>query len=140
MSSTINQNSISINSTPDKVWEVLTTNEGITQCLPSIKVFSEWKLGSNVEYTCYSPDGSIMQWGGKEIIWKGKIVEFEINKIYSVDYNGSGELTKETYELKTENETVKLTFTQECVNEKIAQGYEAGNAFTLQAIKKYLEK
>ena len=140
MPSTINQYTISINSTLDKVWEVLTTNGGITKFLPSIKVLSEWKLGSNVEYTCYSPDGSVMLWDDKEMIWKGKIVEFDVNKTYSVDYNGSGGLVKETYELKTENDTVKLTFTQECVNEKIAQGYEAGNAFTLQAIKKYLEK
>ena len=140
MPNTVNHSSITINTSPEKVWEVLTTSEGITKCLPSIKVLSEWKLGSNVEYTCYSPDGSIMIWNDKQMIWNGEITEFETNKIYSVEYNGSGGIIKETYSLENQNSEIKLNFMQECIDEQTARNYIEGNEFTLSAIKKYLEK
>jgi uncharacterized protein YndB with AHSA1/START domain len=140
MSNTINQNSIIIKSPPDRVWKTLTADEGITNCLPSIKVASDWKIGSKVEYACYNPDGSIMIWNDQEMIWRGIIAVLETNKVYTVEYNGSNGLIKETYSLETDNDNVKLTFTQECVDEASANGYKDGNQFTLQAIKEYLEK
>ncbi len=54
MDNVINQSSITIKTTPKRVWDTLTTNEGITRCMPSIKVISDWKIGSDVEYTCYN--------------------------------------------------------------------------------------
>lgn len=140
MSNTTNQNSIIIKSSPDRVWEILTTNDGITNCMQNIKVASDWTIGSKVEYTCYNPDGTIMVWKDQEMIWKGIIAELESNKVYTVQYNDSNGLIKETYLLETETDGVKLTFTQECVDEAAANGYKEGNQFTLQAIKEYLEK
>jgi uncharacterized protein YndB with AHSA1/START domain len=141
MSNTINNHNISIKSPVDKVWEALTTSEGVTNCLPNIKVVSNWVLGSEITYTCYEADGiTITEWNNKKMIWEGVITELTPNKVYSVEYSGSGGIIKETYTLQSDNDSTELNFTQECVDEETAKAYKEGNEFTQQAIKEYLEK
>ena len=140
MPNTINNHNITINVPVEKVWEVLTTSNGITKYLPNIKVVSDWKIGSSVVYTCYEDEGNtITTWNNQEMVWNGIITELETNKIYSVDYNGSCGIIKETYTLKSQEGSTDLSFYQECVDEEIAKGYNKGNGYTQLAIKKYFE-
>lgn len=143
MKNIINKNTIVIASTPTKVWEAITKDQELSKYMDNnMKVISDWKIGSDIEYRCYNPDGSILVWNNKEMVWKGKIVQFEINKVLSIDYNGSAYIIKEVFEIKKLNdESVKLTLIkEEAIDETAAQYSRANNEFMLQLIKKYCEK
>jgi uncharacterized protein YndB with AHSA1/START domain len=137
----INETEITIKARAEKVWKAITTSQGVESYLPGMKVVSSWNVGSEVEYTCYNKDGSIMMWNDNEMIWKGVITELAPNKRYVVEYNGSTGIEKEIYELSEENDgTTKLIFVQTATTPEVAKNYEDGNQESLQLLKNYLEK
>jgi uncharacterized protein YndB with AHSA1/START domain len=124
-----------------KVWNAITTSQGVESYLPGMKVVSSWNAGSEVEYTCYNKDGSIMMWNDNEMIWKGVIIELTPTKRYVVEYSGSTGIEKEIYELSEQNDgTTKLIFVQTASAPEITKSYENGNQESLQLLKNYLEK
>lgn len=141
MSNNTNIHSININSSIEKVWKAITKTQELSKYMTNIKVESNWNLDDDIKYTCYADDGAIMIWNGQEMVWEGKIVEFNINKILAVEYNGSGGIIKEKYELSLDSDgRVYLYFEQIAIDQQTAKNYVEGNDYTLQSIKKYLEK
>ena len=142
MSSQINSNSITINSSAQKVWFALTNSNVVNKYLPNVKVVSSWELGSRIVYTCYDKDGEVYQWNGKPMIWSGEITAWEINKTLEIDYTDQSQgVTSESYILKSiDDNTTELTFTQTLVSQEMANSYKDGNQYTLDALKKYCEQ
>lgn len=134
-------NSITINSSAQKVWFALTNSDEVNKYLPSVKVVSDWELGSSIVYTCYNKNGEVYQWNGKPMIWSGKIETWEINKIFGTIYTDQSQgVISESYILKVINDnTTELTFMQTLVSQEMANSYKDGNQYTLNALKKYLD-
>jgi uncharacterized protein YndB with AHSA1/START domain len=141
MSESTNNYETIIKANVDKVWSVITTSEEWESYMKNMKIVSEWKVGESIVFTCYNPDGSVMLWNDKEMIWRGVIAEKVANSRFVVDYDGSSGIKKETYEVEEiDPNTTKLTFIQVANDIETAKDYDEGNKETLQNMKNYLEK
>jgi uncharacterized protein YndB with AHSA1/START domain len=136
-----NKLTIRVNSTSEKVWHSLTNSDEISKYMKSIKVVSDWHVGSNIEYTHYDKNGEITQWNGVKMLWKGIIKEFVPNNFFIVDYSGSPTgITEEKYTLEELNENqTKVTFEQSSTTDEIANSYKEGNQYSLNVLKEYSE-
>jgi uncharacterized protein YndB with AHSA1/START domain len=124
-----------------KVWNTITTSEEWEHYMNNMKIVSDWKVGESIVFTCYNPDGSVMLWNDREMIWRGVIAEKVTNSRFVVDYDGSAGIKKETYEIeKIDEQTTKVTFIQVANDPETASGYDEGNKETLKLLKDYLEK
>jgi uncharacterized protein YndB with AHSA1/START domain len=141
MSLSTNNNEIKIKASVNKVWSAITTSKELESYMTNMKIISNWKVDSDIVYTCYYPDGSVMLWNDKEMIWKGVITEMVTNSRFVVEYDGSAGIKKETYEIEEiDTNTTKVVFTQEANDPETAKGYDEGNRETLKLMKEYLEK
>jgi uncharacterized protein YndB with AHSA1/START domain len=134
-----NNHSITINSPVEKVWFALTNSDELPKYLPPMKVVSDWKEGSTVIYTHYEKDWSITVWNNAQMVWSGMIEKLETNSIFTVKYDGSTGVLKETYLLNSSENGTKLDFIQELTSQEVADNYIEGNEYTLKALKAYLE-
>ncbi len=82
----------------EKVWHAITNSDELTKIMKDIKVVSNWKEGSDIRYTCYDKDGSIMEWNNMKMIWKGSIEVLDENREFTCVYPSSeAGLIKESY-------------------------------------------
>lgn len=54
----------------DAVWLALTNSNEISQYMKNIQVVSDWRVHTDIEYTCYNDDGTIMEWNNMKMVWK----------------------------------------------------------------------
>jgi uncharacterized protein YndB with AHSA1/START domain len=138
---TTNTFTITINSTPQKIWHNLTNSDQVSKYMKGMKVVSHWQVGSHIEYTCFDDNGNIVEWNGTKMIWKGIVKEFIPNTMFVVDYSGSPTgITQEKYTLEKLSETqTRVTFEQSATTAEIADGYKEGNQYALNTLKEYSE-
>ncbi len=151
---TTNRYDITINAPIDTVWRALTTSDGTKAWMKDVLVETDWQEGSGIVYTCYGEDGKVMQWEGKEMIWKGTIATLNppAESIGASIGESTGEFTcmypgavtgleKETYMLESVDDgTTKVCFTQDCNSQQVADSYREGSQEILDMLKAYLEK
>ena len=137
-----NKFEIEINASIDKVWLALTNTDEFGKWMKSIKIQTDWKQGSEITYTCYDENGTVVKWDGMDMIWQGSIKTIEENKEFTCIYpSKSTGLELESFILeKLEDNKTKLTQIQLLISEAIADGYKEGTAHTLNFLKNHLEK
>ena len=137
-----NNYEIVIHAPVEKVWSALTDSGEIAKYMKNVKVISDWKQGSDIEYTCYNTDGSIMEWNNMKMIWKGSIEIYDENKEFTCVYpNSESGLTKESYFLeKIDQNTTTVVLIQHTISQKIADDYRDGSTEMMDMFKIYLEK
>jgi uncharacterized protein YndB with AHSA1/START domain len=133
---------ITIKTNVQNVWKAMTDCETLSKYLGDMKVKSNWQQGSEIVYTHYDADGSVTIWKGMEMIWKGIIESFEPNKQFRVRYlDANTGLVSETYTLQElDANTTQVNFEQIALSAEIAENHKEGNEYTLNAMKKFLEK
>lgn len=105
--------SVSVNATPLKVWEALTTPELIKKYLMGTTVSSEWKEGSAIEYNG--------EYEGRSYRDIGKIIKLEPEKTFQSTYfsSMSGKADKPenyklvTYKISEEDNQTVVTVSQD---------------------------
>lgn len=137
-----NKYDISINAPIDTVWQALTTSDGTKAWMKDVIVETDWQEGSEIVYTCYDQEGKVMQWEGKEMIWKGIITTLDPPTEFTCIYPGATTgLEKETYMLESANDaTTRVHFTQDCNSQEVADSYQEGSQEVLDMLKSYLEE
>ncbi|WP_438028692.1 SRPBCC family protein [Sorangium sp. So ce233] len=122
-----------IASTPEKVWEALTTGEFTRQYWGGRTIQSEWKPGSAVKHI--KEDGSFD--------WEGEVLAAERPKLLSYTFgNVLGERpSRVTFELALFGAHVKLTLTHDQFDEgsKVLPAISNGWPAILSSMKSLLE-
>ena len=131
-----------INAPVQSVWFALTHSQEIESYMKNIKVISDWHQGASIEYTCYEQNGSIMEWEGMAMIWKGVIEVLDENKEFTCLYPDTETgLVKERYLLQViDANTTNLIFEQYTITAEMGQKYKDGTQETLKLLKSFLEK
>lgn len=133
--------SITINTTPQKVWAALTSPDLVKQYMFGAEVVSDWQKGSPLIYK-----GT---WEGRPFEDKGTILEIEPGKLLKTTYFSalSGLEDKPenyntvTYELAEKNGGTELTVSQDNLANQEQADHTAKNWETvLGTIKTILEK
>lgn len=131
----IASSNINIQSTPEKVWDVLTNPVKIKEYLFGTEVITDWKVGSSIIFQG--------EYDGQQYKDKGNIIENKKNELLKYDYwsGFSGlEDKPENYSLVTykienlDDNSVNFTWHQ--------QGFssEEGKCHTEEGLKAMLEK
>jgi len=131
----IASSSINIQSTPEKVWFVLTNPEKIKEYLFGTEVLTDWKTGSSIVFQG--------KYDGQQYKDKGNVIENTKNKLLKYDYwSGFSGLEDKpenyalvTYKIeKLDGNSVNFTWHQ--------QGFssEEGKCHTEQGLQSMLEK
>lgn len=126
---------INIQSTPEKVWNVLTNPENIKEYLFGTEVLTDWNIGSSIIFQG--------EYDGQQYKDKGNVIESKKNELLKYDYwsGFSGlEDKPENYSLvtykieKLNDNSVNFTWHQ--------QGFssEEGKCHTEQGLQSMLEK
>lgn len=126
---------INIQSTPEKIWAVLTKPENIKEYLFGTEVLTDWKIGNPIVFQG--------EYNGQKYEDKGNVIENTKNKLLKYDYwsGFSGMEDKPenysfvTYKIEKLNDnSVKFTWHQ--------QGFssEEGKCHTEQGLQSMLEK
>jgi len=126
---------INIQSTPEKVWYVLTNPENIKEYLFGTEVLTDWKIGSSIVFQG--------EYNGQQYKDKGNVIENKKNELLKYDYwsGFSGlEDKPENYSLVTYR-IVKLDDSSVNFNWR-QQGFssEEGQKHTEQGLNGMLEK
>lgn len=140
--SLIAQASITINASPAKVWEALTSPDMIKQYLFGTQAISDWKVGSSITYKGV--------WEGKHYEDKGMVLEVIPEKLLVSTYWSSmsgvpdipENYKKVTYELTPAEEgATTLTVTQDNnVTEESKAHSESNWKMVLDGLKKVVEE
>ena len=131
--------SITINATPEKVWEALTSPEKTKQYFFRCEVHSDWKPGSPIVFTGESSPGQKTE-------LKGQIVQVHPLRLLKYTLNHSAEpgYSTVTDVLKYENGRTTLTISDDVGDTPgIADRYkksEQGWDMVLNGLKELLEK
>lgn len=131
----IASSNINIQSTPEKVWDVLTNPVKIKEYLFGTEVITDWKIGSSIIFQG--------EYDGQQYKDKGNVIENKKNELLKYDYwsGFSGlEDNPENYSLVTykienlDDNSVNFTWHQ--------QGFssEEGKCHTEEGLKAMLEK
>lgn len=131
----IASSNINIQSTPEKVWDVLTNPVKIKEYLFGTEVITDWKIGSSIIFQG--------EYDGQQYKDKGTVIENKKNELLKYDYwsGFSGlEDNPENYSLVTykienlDDNSVNFTWHQ--------QGFssEEGKCHTEEGLKAMLEK
>lgn len=131
----IASSNINIQSTPEKIWDVLTKPENIKEYLFGTEVLTDWKIGNPIVFQG--------EYNGQKYEDKGNVIENTRNKLLKYDYwsGFSGMEDKPenysfvTYKIEKLNDnSVKFTWHQ--------QGFssEEGKCHTEQGLQSMLEK
>jgi Activator of Hsp90 ATPase homolog 1-like protein len=135
------QYSITIKAPIHKVWEAITTTEIAQQWTGSV-IKTDWKVGSQVDYTCYNEDCSIMIYEGRTMKWIGTIAVLEEDSRYLIIYPEGAEHCSidEEYSMeKIDEQTTILHFTSNFTNQEIADDYAKGVVGLFKDLQKMLE-
>jgi len=134
--------STTIDTTPEKVWQALTTPEIVKQYMFGAEVVSDWQKDSPIMYKG--------EWEGKPYEDKGTILAIEPNKLLKATYfsalSGLEDKAENynivTYELLSEVDgATKLIVTQtNNPTQEAANRAEKNWSMTLDTIKSLLEK
>lgn len=138
----IASSNINIQSTPKKVWEVLTQPENIKEYLLGTEVLTDWKIGNPIVFQG--------EYNGQKYEDKGNVIENTKNKLLKYDY-GSGFSGLEdkpenysfvTYKIEKLNDnSVKFTWHQQGFSSEEGQKHtENGLKAMLEKIKELSEK
>jgi uncharacterized protein YndB with AHSA1/START domain len=131
---------IEINASAAKVWDALTNPAIIKQYLFGTEVVTDWKVGSEIVF-----QGS---WEGKAYKDKGKIMKFDVEKVFQYTYwsGFSGLEDKEenyslvTFEVNGDDIKTSLTLSQQgFANEQAKEHSEKSWDGVLQKIKELVE-
>mgnify|MGYP006104631561 CR=1 FL=1 len=133
--SLIAQSSIQINTTPEKIWDVMTNPEKIKAYLFGTNVKTDWKVESPIVFQG--------EYQGQQYTDKGNVIESNPNKLLKYNYwSGFSGLEDQpenysvvTYKIEpTGNESFELTWNQ--------QGFssEEGKCHTEEGLKTMLEQ
>jgi len=131
----IASSNINIQSTPEKVWDVLTNPEKIKEYLFGTEVLTDWNIGSLIVFQG--------EYNGQQYKDKGNVIENTKNELLKYDYwSGFSGLEDEpenyslvTYKIENlDNSSVNFTWHQ--------QGFssEEGKCHTEQGLQSMLEK
>jgi uncharacterized protein YndB with AHSA1/START domain len=135
------QYSITIKAPIHKVWGAVTTTELAQQWTGSV-IKTDWKVGSQVDYTCYNEDGSVMVYEGRKMQWIGTIAVLEEDSRYLIIYPDGAQHCSidEEYSLEKvdENNTI-LHFVSNFTNQEIADDYAKGVVGLFKDLQKMLE-
>ena len=129
---------VHIRTTPEKLWEAITSPEFTRQYFHGSDVVTDWKVGSKIEYLVPSKDGA------KQTAITGKVLEFTPHRrlahTFSFPSNGD-DPTKVTYELEPIGDMVKLTMTHEGFTGETEtyRGISTGWAPVFDGLKSLLE-
>jgi uncharacterized protein YndB with AHSA1/START domain len=131
-----------IASTPQKVWEALTSGDATRQYFFGRRVESSWKVESDIIF--WTPQGE------KDIV--GEILEIEPGRRLSYTFEGPGDthkrdrLTRATFTLKAMGPMTKLSLVHDNLipadlepNPDVFQGLNNGWPAILSNLKTYLE-
>ena len=133
--------SITVNASPERVWEALTTPEDIKQYLFGTDAKSDWKEGSSVTYTG--------EWEGKKYEDKGTVIKSIPNQLLHTTYYSSmsGKEDKPEnyadviYRIETAGGQTILTITQSNNADEKSRDHSQENwGIVLQGLKKVVEK
>jgi uncharacterized protein YndB with AHSA1/START domain len=132
---------VTIQAPVSKVWEALTSPEIIREYFFGAEAFSDWKVGSPLEFKGV--------WEGKEYIDKGVILRSEPEKLFQYTYlsafSGLDDIPENyaniTYELYEEDGATTLTVRQEnLASEDDREKMDANWKIVLNNLKQILEK
>ncbi|MGV3632328.1 MAG: SRPBCC family protein [Bacteroidota bacterium] len=135
------QKNISINAQTTRVWDMLTNPDRIREWLYGTNTTTDWKVGSPIRFS-----GS---WDGKEYEDKGRILQFEPEKILEYSYwSGFSGLPDEpenysivTFELMPINTGTDLSLTQRnFATAEMCEHSDKNWEQTLKLMKELLEK
>jgi uncharacterized protein YndB with AHSA1/START domain len=135
------QYSITIKAPINKVWEAITTTELAQQWTGSV-IKTDWKVGSEVNYSCYNEDGSVMIYQGRSMQWIGTIAILEQDSKYLIVYPLGAQHCSidEEYSLeKVDEQTTILHFVSNFTNQDIADDYTKGVDGLFKGLQKMLE-
>ena len=123
--------SISISTTPTKIWETITNPELVKQWMFGAEVESDWQKGGTLIYKG--------EWNGTPFEDHATIVDIEPEKLLKATYSKNNNTV--TYEITTESDNqTKLTITQDNnPTQEEADKMTENWGMTLEAIKKLLE-
>ncbi|MEQ1666582.1 MAG: SRPBCC domain-containing protein [Bdellovibrionales bacterium] len=119
---------IKISAPVQTVWCAISTTEGVESWGGSLKIDSNWELGSPIVITCYDDKGEIVEHDGGKMIFNGIIEVKNENKEITFSYTGKAAgLEKERYVLEeVDANTTRVSFTQTYNSEEKAKdGMEA---------------
>lgn len=138
----IDSSNINIQSTPEKIWDVLTKPENIKEYLFGTEVLTDWKIGNPIVFQG--------EYNGQKYEDKGNVIENTRNKLLKYDYwsGFSGMEDKPenysfvTYKIEKLNKnSVKFTWHQQGFSNKEGQKHtENGLKVILEKIKEIAEK
>ncbi|MYL32593.1 hypothetical protein GLW08_16760 [Pontibacillus yanchengensis] len=98
--------------TPEKLWDALTSSNSTSEYFFGREVQSNWKEGSNVQFLTQSGELDV----------EGKVLQFEINELLSYTWHHVDDIEREeplvvTFKLRKMNEVVKLTLIHKNLND-----------------------
>jgi|SRR5699024_606234 len=138
----ITVSSIKINSSPEKVWKILTDTKDIEKYLFGTKIKTNWKVGSPILFQG--------EYDGQKYIDKGDVIENKENELLRYNYWSSFSGLEDkpenysliTYKIEKLNEnSVKLIWHQQGFsNEKAQEHTEKSLGGILEIIKELAEK
>lgn len=142
MNTNINNFETIINATIESVWNAIATTEGLAAWAPTIRVETDWQVGSPVTYTCFDEKGEIVEWEGKKMVWSGMIETLDKPNVYTCVYPESETgIERETYTLELIDEnTSRVTLDQTCTTPEVAEKYKLGTQEMMDMMKKFLEE
>ena len=131
---------VSVNATPQKVWDALTQPQLIKQYLFGTEVSTDWRVGSPITYSGV--------WEGKSYQDKGRILEVlpgrRLVSTYWSGMSGKPDLPENyqtvRYELSPEGSGTRLTVTQDNNASQADADHSAQNwQMVLDGLKKLVE-
>jgi len=74
----IHETDITINASPEKVFDALTNPEQMKRWQYGREVFTNWKVGSPIRFEAHSEDGVLKQWGTVLDIRQNELVKYNL--------------------------------------------------------------
>ncbi len=134
------KSSITVQATPEQVWEALTNPVMVKQYLFGTDMETDWKEGSPITYSGV--------WEGKPYQDKGTVLKVVPNKLIETSYWSAAfgpdtpeNRKKVSYEITPEGEQTKLTIRQDNNSDEKSKEASEGNwSMVLDSLKKLVEK
>jgi uncharacterized protein YndB with AHSA1/START domain len=116
---------------PDKVWETLTSREGMKAYMMGAEVTTDWNVGSPI-----TMQG---EYGGKSFKDTGEVRSFEPARKLAYTHRSGGDPAKEhlvTFELKPQGQATEVVVTQDGGDAAHHAEYEKTWAMMLEGLEK----
>jgi len=121
-----------INSTPQKIWQALTSKTGMAKYFYGRTVHSTWKVGAPIE--THTPEG--------KVDWKGKVLACKPHTRLEYSFQIMGFMKKMgrvVFELVPQGKTVLVKFAHYGVEKRCVEGIGFGWPCFFASLKSYLE-